>query len=285
MTTTDLKPDRVSLEDARTLLYVPGSRPDRFPKAAESGADQMVIDLEDAVAPHQKDVARQNARTWLAAGHRCLIRINGMGTPWYESDMAMLSDFPSAVIVPKAARSVHVTDVIGRLPSGSCAIPIIETAAGVIAAREVCGTDGVVRVIFGSMDLANELGVDHTDRATLVHARFMVVLASAAAGIASPLDGVTTWIADEKRIELDAREAAAMGFTGKSCVHPRQVPIVRDVFTPSSEDLSWAQRIVAAEGTGSATVVNGQLIGKPVVERARKLIDKSRAHDAAPLSS
>lgn len=260
---------------ARTLLYAPGHRPDRFTKALESGADVIVLDLEDAVGPDLKCAARDNVHRWLSVGGPGMVRINGVDSPWHEDDMAMLDGRPCAVILPKAADGEQVAGVLNRLADGSCVVPLLETATGVLGARNVCAAPSVVRIIFGSADLASELGIDHTDRRALAYARSQVVLASAACGLAPPVDGVTSSVTDERTLIADAEDAAALGFTGKSCLHPRQVPVVQAVFTPSAEDLRWARDVLAAAGNGSAIAMNGEVVGKPVVDRARSLLSRS----------
>lgn len=276
---TDMTALRESIARARTLLYVPGHRPDRFGKAAASGADHIVLDLEDAVGPELKTEARHNVHRWLAEGGPGLVRINGVDSPWYKEDVAMLAHHPCAVILPKAASPDQVTALLKRRPDGSCVVAILETAAGILAARRLCSTPGVVRVIFGSADLARELGIDHTDRAALAYARSLVVLASAASGLAPPLDGATTAINDEKVLVGDAEDAAAVGFAGKSCIHPAQVPLVRAAFEPSAEELHWAREVLAAAGDGSAASLDGEFIGKPIVKRASRIL-----HGSIPIS-
>lgn len=261
-----------SIGRARTLLYVPGDRPDRFAKAAASGADLIVLDLEDAVEDAAKAGARHEVHRWLAEGGPGLVRVNSLGTPWHDDDLAMLAGEHRAVILPKVRGPRQAVSVLGRLPRGSCLVPIFETASGILAARDICVVPGVVRAIFGSADLASELGVDHTDRAALAWARSMVVLASAAAGIAPPLDGATTAIRDEKALIADVRDAAAMGFTGKSCLHPSQVPLARAELEPSAEDLRWAHDVLAAAHNGSPTDPHGDFIGKPIITRAHRIL-------------
>ncbi len=207
-------PNLDRLARLRTLLYVPGDRPDRFAKAVASGADEIVLDLEDAVQPTHKELARVQIHQWLMAGGPGMVRINSVGTPWHDDDVSALGGAPRAVVLPKAGSADDVADVHRALPASSLLIPIIETAAGVLAARDICSTDGVSRVIFGSADLARDLGVDHSDRKALAFARSYVVLASAASGIAAPLDGATTALADNKKLIFDAEDAAAWGFVG-----------------------------------------------------------------------
>ena len=273
------EPDhRRRVASARTLLFVPGHRPDRFAKAAAAGADGIVLDLEDAVAPHTKDEARDHVLAWLSDGNTGIVRINAPATPWYDRDVAALADRPRTVMLPKAERPDQIADLLARLPPGSSVVPLLETAAGVLDARAVLAVPGVIRAGFGSVDLAAELGVDPDDSTALAYTRSHLVLASAAAGVAPPLDGVTTALHDEGALVIDAERAATLGYTGKLCVHPRQVPAVNGVFTPSDAEREQAREIVRAAADraadGAVTVVNGRMVDRPVLEWARRLLSR-----------
>lgn len=251
------------IERARSFLFVPGDRPDRFAKAAASGADVVVLDLEDAVAPAAKEAARAHVVAWLAEGHPAVVRVNAAGTPWHAGDVAAVRD-SATVLVPKAE---SVTDFDGL----SSVLPLVETARGVAAAVELCRVSTVVRPVFGSIDLAADLGVDPTSRTALLHARSALVLAAAAAGCAPPVDGVTTALSDVDAVRDDTRHAVELGFTGKLCVHPRQVPVVHEAFRPSAGQIAWARSVLAA-GDGVAAV-DGHMVDRPVLLRARRVLD------------
>ncbi|MER5435820.1 CoA ester lyase [Streptomyces sp. NPDC002588] len=261
---------------ARSWLFVPGHRPDRFPKAVASGADLVIIDLEDAVADEDKARARASAADWLAQGNDTVVRINPPGTPWFESDLMEAARHGCPVMVPKAEDPAVLADIAARV-AGRCAlVPLIETAGGVERAREVCATAGVARVAFGNVDLAGQLGVAWDDHAALAYARSRLVLACAAAGIRSPVDGVTTAVKDGGALQEDIAHARRLGFTGKLCIHPGQVEAVSRGFAPSREELEWARGVLTAGD--SVTTVDGRMVDKPVLERARHLLE--RAHDS-----
>ncbi|WP_326835352.1 CoA ester lyase [Amycolatopsis rhabdoformis] len=266
--------DAEVLAAARTLLFVPGDRPERFAKAAASGADAIVIDLEDAVGPGNKRQALRNARDWLAAGHEAVIRLNATGTPWHPDELAALADRPVAVLVPKSADPAALAGVLAALTPGSVAIPLVETAAGVLGAPAVAAVPGVVRLAFGHVDLSTELGVPPEGSPTLDQARSTLVLACAAAGIAPPLDGVTTALDDPAVLAADVARAQLLGLTGKLCVHPRQVPLVHEAFAPTEAELSWARSVTAA-ATDGASSVGGQLVDRPVLLRAERLLGQA----------
>lgn len=144
----------VDFTSVRTLLFVPGDRPDRFEKAATSGADGIVLDLEDAIAAAGKDEARQRVDAWLADGGVAAVRINASDTPWFERDLAMVSARRCTVMLPKANGPSDVQAAVGTLPHARV-IPLIETAAGVLNAAAICSATGVIRVAFGSLNRAS----------------------------------------------------------------------------------------------------------------------------------
>ncbi|MFF0458589.1 HpcH/HpaI aldolase/citrate lyase family protein [Nocardia africana] len=259
------------LRHARSFLFVPGDRPERFDKALASGADIVVLDLEDAVAAKEKDQARINVATWLRRGHQAVVRINSAGTPWFEADVLAFSGLAEALMLPKA----EAESDIERLPDDVAVIPLIETSIGVVAAAEVCRARGVVRAAFGSIDLATELGIEHTARVSLRHARSAIVLACAAAGLPGPVDGVTTAFEDPASLLDDLAEARGLGFTGKLCIHPRQISIVQERLAPSDAEIRWARAVVARSADGAATSLDGQMIDRPVLLRAQALLERA----------
>ncbi|MYW91688.1 CoA ester lyase [Amycolatopsis rubida] len=261
-----------TLTHARTLLSVPGHRPDRFGKAAVSGADAVMLDLEDAVGPELKPVARANVDRWLGEGGAGLVRINDSSTPWYDEDVAMLAGHRAPVLLPKASDGEQVVRLLERLAPGTDVMVLLETGSGILDARAICSVPGVARAMFGNVDLAAAMGIDHADRGALAPARSQVVLASMAARLAPPMDGLTTAVHDEQELQRDVDHAAALGFTGKLCIHPCQVPAVNASYAPSASDLRWARDVVASAGNGSVTVVDGQLVAKPVVDKARRIL-------------
>lgn len=261
---------RAALAAARTFLFVPGDRPDRYAKAHASGADQVIVDLEDAVAPADKDAARAHVAAWLEAGHRPVVRINAPGTPWAEADLAVAAEHGCPVMVPKSDDPAALSELAARTAGRCPLVALIETARGVLRAPEVAGVPGVVRLAFGNVDLAADLGVAPDDHLALTHARSQVVLASAAAGLCPPVDGVTTAVRDTDTLTADVAHGRRLGFTGKLCVHPTQLPYVADGFGPSEAELAWARSVLDAGDT--VTTVDGQMVDRPVLERARRIL-------------
>jgi citrate lyase subunit beta/citryl-CoA lyase len=249
-----VNPVTEDIATARTFLVVPGDRPDRFGKAAASGADAVVLDLEDAVSPHHKSDARQHVSRWLGRRNQSIVRINADGTRWHGEDVAMIARHPgtvTAVMVPKAEDPGQLEALSLRLPAGVSVIPLIETAAGVVRAPAVCAVTGVVRPLFGSLDLAAQLGIDHQAHTGLRHAHSALVLAAAASGCAAPVDGVTTSLADDTLLRADLDHAVTLGFTGKLCIHPRQVALANQRLSPSDADVRWAREVIVTAHGGS----------------------------------
>ncbi|MFD5121953.1 HpcH/HpaI aldolase/citrate lyase family protein [Streptomyces sp. NPDC058385] len=261
---------RSRLETARSLLFVPGHRPDRFAKATSAGADAVIIDLEDAVAAQDKDLARTNVAAWLGEGHSAVVRINAPGTPWCDADLEVAARFNAPVMVPKSEDPAVLADIACRTAGKCLLLPLVETAAGVERAAEVCATTGAVRVAFGNVDFSGQLGIAHDDRMALTYARSRLVSASAAAGLCPPVDGVTTSVKDADVLVADIEHARRLGFTGKLCIHPSQIAPTAARFAPGERELEWARTVVAAGD--SVSVVDGQMVDKPVLERARRIL-------------
>ncbi|WP_319824004.1 CoA ester lyase [Thalassovita sp.] len=253
----------------QTPLFVPANRPERFAKAAASGANAVILDLEDAVAAADKDAARAQ----LDAGFAplpVLVRINAHGTPWHDADLAAVirAGF-AAVILPKAEQPSQVAATAATL-NDTPLIALIESAQGLANARAIAALDGVARLAFGSVDFCADLGCAHQQE-VLLPARSELVLASRLAGIAPPIDGVTVQLDDPAIAEGDAAHARALGMTGKLCIHPRQIDPIRRAFAPSAAELVWARRVLAA-GEGAVSV-DGQMVDAPVRIRAHAILN------------
>jgi citrate lyase subunit beta/citryl-CoA lyase len=261
-------PDRLAA--ARSLLFVPGDRPDRYQKAARAGAGLVVVDLEDAVAAPDKPAARAAAVAWLRAGGEAVVRVNSEPALAVE-DLAALAGLPGllGVMVPKAEDPAVVEDAARA--AGVGVIALIETALGLSLARSIAASPATRRLAIGSFDLSLDLGV--AEGSTVIDiARFEVVLASRLAGLTAPVDTVTAEIGDGSAAGAAAARSRAEGFGAKLCIHPVQVAAVNAAFRPSAEEIEWARRIVAGAGTGAAVSVDGAMVDRPVVERAERIL-------------
>ncbi|HUY45542.1 MAG TPA: CoA ester lyase [Streptosporangiaceae bacterium] len=266
------------LEGARTLLFVPGNRPERFSKAVASGADLVIVDLEDAVPAGDKVAARQATVAWLAAGNACAVRVNARGTDWHEDDVAALVGHGCVVVVPKAEEAGALDQLGSRLTPAACLMALVETAKGVLATAAIASVPAVRRLAFGSFDLAAELGVAPDDPLAMASSRGALALASAAAGIVPPVDGVSDDVADSDTLRRDVDHARRLGFSGKLCIHPRQVAVVHQALRPSDVEVAWAQAVVQGAGPGGGVaVVAGRMVDRPVVRRAHRILAAARS--------
>lgn len=256
----------------RSYLFVPGRSPDRFAKAAASGADDIILDLEDAVGPEAKDGARDSIARWFAAGGRGTVRINGLGTPWFDADLDALARCgPDAVMVPKATPA-SLAAVADRLP-GCALIALIETAEGLASLRRMVTSPGLSRLAFGNLDFGADTRIPGTGP-ILDPARFEIVLASRLGGLPPPIDGVTPELKDARIIAEDVSRSRALGFGAKLCIHPAQVAPTNTAFQPTAGECDWAWRVTTALETaaGSVVQVDGKMVDAPVIERARQIL-------------
>lgn len=276
-----------TVSTARSLLFVPGDRPERFAKAAAAGADLVIIDLEDAVAPDAKAAARRNVTDWLDHGGQAIVRINAAETPWHSADIAALGRCAPGVMLPKAERAEVITAVADAI-SGAPIIALVETARGARDCDALAEARGTTRIALGNADLGTQLGVAHTSHRALAYVRGRLVLCSAAAGLPAPIDGVTTAFDSTALLAEDLALAVELGFSGKLCIHPTQVAAVNGAFLPTDAELAWANRVVAAaEGAPDrAIALDGAMIDAPLVQRAIRLLARSEtAARAAPAGS
>ena len=262
------------------FLFVPGTRPDRFLKALDSGADTVVLDLEDAVAEEEKVNARNAIRAaWPTftkeQKQRLAIRSNSPGSKFYSADLILAQDLSvTCLVIPKSESLDQMNGAAAILPD-TAIVPMIETAIGLSKINEIANSNQVLRLALGNLDLQADLGmVCDQEETQLQTARFQIVLASRLARIAPPIDGVTPSTDDVSRITDDVQRAKAMGFGGKLCIHPKQVPIVKATFMPTSDEITWANRVIEADtaSKGATVKLDGQMIDRPAVLLARRTL-------------
>jgi len=264
---------------AACYLFVPADRPERFDKALAAGADEVIIDLEDAVAAPAKDGARAALAGWLASGdRRVTLRINAADTPWFAHDVQLCA-LPgvAGVMLPKAERAEDLARVAAVAP-GRALLPLIESAAGFDQLSAVARAPGVTRLAFGSIDFQLDLGIDGEGE-ELLFFRSQLVLASRLARLEAPIDGVSTAIDDAERLGQEAMRARRLGFGAKLCIHPRQVAVVRRSFGASDAQIAWARRVIEAfeRAQGAAVAVDGAMVDRPVMLRAQALLRQAGA--------
>ncbi len=260
-------------------LFVPASRPDRFGKALASGADRVILDLEDAIGVAEKASARKALAAACPPG--VIVRINASGTPWHDEDVAVVRSLPAAaVMLPKSEDPDTVAAVAAALGGAVPLVALIESAVGLAAARAIARVPQVVRLAFGSIDFSADLGCTES-REALLSARSEVVLAARLAGQGGPIDGVTTRIDHDDAIKADAAHAAGLGFAGKLCIHPRQVAPACAGLAPPEEDVAWARGILAALAAGGSVVkVDGAMVDTPVRLRAERILARAGIAEA-----
>ncbi|MEI6666679.1 MAG: CoA ester lyase [Acidobacteriota bacterium] len=284
----------------RSHLFVPGNNERLLGKVFGAGADAAVIDLEDAVPAEAKAEARRMAAAAVAtraglAGPRVGVRINGVDSAWWREDLAAVVGPGLDVIrVPKAESAeqfrlvdqmLHELEVARHVTAGSIGVvATIESAAGVLASADIARAPRVEAFTFGAADFVRDIGADtsSTDVATL-YARQHLVLTSRAAGLQPPVASVYTQVKDLDGLRRTSDEARALGFFGRSCIHPSQVAIVNQVFTPSGTQVDTARRMLAAwddamaKGRAAFTMEDGQFVDEAVVGRARAVVAMAEA--------
>jgi citrate lyase subunit beta/citryl-CoA lyase len=278
-----------------TALYVPGDRPDRFGKAQSSGADVVVIDLEDAVAPSAKDAARAAAVDWIAAQPDCpvQVRVNAVDTPWFAADAAALRAVAGRfdVRLPKAESGADLDAVVGALGAGVALHVLVETARGVESIVEIAGHPATVSICLGESDLRSELGFEGDVGLAWVRSR--LVIAARAAGLPAPLMSVWPDVLDLDGLARSCATGRALGLFGRAVIHPRQIPVVVEAFRPSAQDLDRARAVVEAleaalaAGRGVATLPSGGMVDAAMRPAAERLlaIEKALQDNASRRSS
>ena len=287
----------------RTALFVPGNRSERFPKALNSGADRVIIDLEDAVPIAAKEAAREDVANYLGASAdpRIIVRVNAVETLYFEDDIArILAAKPTNLLIPKVESSEDMSRVNrtvlrieneNRIEAGTIKIfALIETAKAVDAISEIVHTrtepHRLVTLIFGAADYTADLGIEMTpDGTELLYPRSRLAVACRAGGLEPPVD--TPFMIDLKDIDAlgrDALVARQLGYQGKLCIHPNQIETVNRVFSPNPAEIRYAERVIEAfeeaEAAGQgALLVDGKFVDYPIVARARRILQNAAAID------
>jgi citrate lyase subunit beta/citryl-CoA lyase len=268
--------------DPRTYLFVPGNRPDRFGKALASGADAVVLDLEDAVAADGKDAARDAVRAWAADATpadraRVVVRTNDLGSPHAAADLAAVAEAGiTAIMLPKTESADDVAAVRSAAPD-VVVLALVESARGLAAAEEIAAAPGVVRLVFGTLDYALDLDLEIDDAADgLSYAAARLAVASRCAGIATPVGGVTPQLGDEARLLADLAWSRRHGLGAKLCIHPAQVAAIHAALAPTTQAVERARRVLEADaGSPGAAQLDGRMIDRPVVLAARRTLARA----------
>jgi citrate lyase subunit beta/citryl-CoA lyase len=259
---------------ARSWLLVNGAHADRFQAAAHSRADIVVLDIEDAVAPKDKDIARENVVRWLGAENTDWVRINGFGTPWWADDLAALADTRVGGLMLAMVESVdHVTETAKRLPNVPI-VALVETARGLERITEIAAAKGSFRLAFGIGDFRRDTGFGE-DPSTLAYARSRFTIAAKAANLPSAIDGPTIGSNALMLIEATA-VSVEFGMTGKICLSPDQCSVVNEGLSPSQDEIAWAKEFFAEFERDGGEIRNGSDL--PRIARATKLLELARSY-------
>jgi len=280
----------------RSILFCPGSRPERFTKALASGADSVCLDLEDGVAPDARDSAREAIIAFLSndiphtGDPERMVRINAVHSDAGRRDVDALkalgpARMPAAVMVPKVDGPDELEEVVRVLGAKPALLPLIETALGLHRVEAIAGS-GFAHggLVFGGMDLAAEIGC-RFEWEPLLYARSRIVHAAALAGLVT-IDAAWAPLDDAEGLRAETMQAARLGFTGKLAIHPAQVPAIHDGLAPGAEELAAARRIVEAadRATDGVLVVDGRMVDRPVVLGARRILARAGVVQIAGLA-
>jgi citrate lyase subunit beta/citryl-CoA lyase len=257
----------------RSYLFAPGHNEKLLQRVFDAGADAVMLDLEDAVPPPAKEQAR--AMVAEALRHRAAwVRINAVDTETAVADLEAVGGLADGIRIPKVESAADVRWVRDRAPDTPL-ICAIESARGILAAQEIAAVPGVRHLSLGGVDLRRDLGATDGNLQTL-YARSHLVAVSRAAGLEPPIDSVYARLDDEAGLRAQTEFARSLGFFGKSAIHPRQLPVLHDVFTPSAEEVEWSHTVLdafhAADGE-AVKLPDGEFVDLPVADRARRLLD------------
>ncbi|MFB6129566.1 MAG: CoA ester lyase [Salinigranum sp.] len=278
----------------RSVMFSPGDRPRLLRKAPGSGADVIVFDLEDAVDPGRKAEARAAIREVLTdpefdpAAEVC-VRVNPGKAAAEDLDGVLAAEARlDGVVLPKVRGLDDVVELEGSLDERGYDLPVLaqlESAAGVLDAPAIAGANATDALVFGAEDFAADVGATRTDEGTeLLYARERVVVAAAAANV-DAIDTVYTDFEDSEGLAEETAFARTLGYDGKLAIHPAQVPVINDAFTPEPERIEWARRILDArreaerEGRGVFRV-DGEMVDAPMIKQAERIVERAEAAEA-----
>ena len=265
----------------RSLLFLPASRLDLLAKVHRWQPDAAVVDLEDAVAADAKAAARQAVESaeLQVPGTTVLVRVNPPGTPWHEADVtAAVAGGAAGIVLPKVddpAVVAVIVETLTNMAPGACLVLGIESVLGVARTREVLAVDGVTAAYFGAEDYIADIGGRRTAAGLeVLYARSEAVIAGRLCGVPM-IDQAVVAVDDDAAFTADAVAGRDLGYTGKLCIHPRQVALTHTVFTPSEAEVDHARRVVEAATTSGVTVVDGQMVDAVHVRLAEQVLQRA----------
>jgi citrate lyase subunit beta/citryl-CoA lyase len=259
---------------ARSYLFVPANRPDRVNKAIATGADEVIVDLEDAVSSDEKLNARKDLQQ-LHCDATVFVRINSVDSEFFDDDVAVCdtSDFVKGIVVPMVRSAEDIGAVKRRLRRHIPLLALVESAEGILAAEEIASS-GASRLMFGSADYCANLAAPPSSE-LFAYPRSRLVVTSAASKLPPPVDGPTLDFKDESLLMSDLRAARAHGMGGKLCIHPSQVRLVRDAYEATESEKEWARSILdeSTQHNGAVFAYLGEMVDGPVLDRAHRILE------------
>lgn len=273
-------PRDVSAEIARSWLLVAATRPDDFDAAEGSRADQIILDVEDAVDPRLKGAARDDIANWLSSGGSGWVRINDRLSDFWSDDVDALAGLPGlrGVMLAKAEAAAHVTETFDRLRGMTPVIPLVESALGIEEAASIARARGAYRLAFGSGDYRRDTGTSADDLA-MAYPRSRLVVASRVGKLPGPIDGPTVGTSHPVLREQSS-VAVALGMTGKLCLDLEQLPIINEVISPTRSDVAWAREFLDDFEARGRVIRDGSDL--PRLGRAEKIDKLARAFGVEP---
>ena len=270
----------VPADIARSWLLVAATRPETFTTAASSRADQVVLDLEDAVDPAHKDQARTDVLDWLATG-TAWVRINDRTSPFWSDDVDLLKAAPglAGVMLAKTEAAADVTETFDRLGGTVPVLALIESALGIEEAVSIARARGAFRLAFGSGDYRRDTGTSADDIA-MAYPRSRLVVASRIGGLPGPIDGPTV-SSSHPVLREKSEHAVALGLTGKLCLDMSQLPVINEAISPTQSDATWARDFLADFEARGRVIRDGSDL--PRLGRAQKIDKLAKAFDVRPL--
>lgn len=277
----------------RSLLYCPGDEPDMMENAIETNADTIIFDLEDAIDPNSKETAREEVKDFLGqvgdTGKNISVRINQydrLGAADVEAITASDNFLPDSIVLPMASDTETIEKLNNHLKENGAEettiIPLIETATGLINSEALANCQNISAIAYGDQDFTADIGATVTGEKTeSLYARQRIVVAAAAANI-DAIDTVETDISDIEGLRNQTQFVVDIGFKGKLAIHPDQIDIINQSFTPSEEQIEWAEKVLegkksAQEQKKGVYTVDGQMIDPPLIERAKKIQERAKA--------
>ena len=257
-----------------SYLFVPATARERIPKALASGADRVIVDLEDGVAVRDKDAARR-ALFEVEIVEPAILRINVRSSEFFEADMAAALDLAwiDAVMIPKVERADDVTAVVSRLPEAMGVLALVESALGIVNAEEIAAAHPN-RLVFGSADYLADIRAQASPE-VLAYPRSRLVVVSSAFGLPAAVDGPSLALGDDETLRVEAAGARALGLGAKLCIHPSQVGVVNQIFRSSDAERAWAASVLRESVHHSGVFkFEGSMVDEPVLLRARQILGR-----------